>query len=80
MEDTEKYDVEISQNKECHFITLFNVNSSHSGKYSCMAVNAKYEIWHEFVLNVETSKCTFSFSLFVQFSCRKFQSVLKILY
>ena len=36
IEDTEKYDVEISQNKECHFITLFNVNSSHSGKYSCI--------------------------------------------
>ena len=59
IEDTEKYDVEISQNKECHFITLFNVNTSDSGKYSCMAVNAKHEIWHEFELNVEHGKCTF---------------------
>ena len=56
MEDTEQYDVEISQSKECHFITLFNVNTSHSGTYSCMAVNAKQEIWHEFVLNVDSSK------------------------
>ena len=56
LEDTEKYDIEISQKKECHFITLFNVNASHSGKYSCMAVNAKQEIWHEFMLNVKNGK------------------------
>ena len=59
IEDTEQYDVEISQSKECHFITLFNVNTSHSGKYSCMAVNAKQEIWHEFALNVDSSKSFF---------------------
>ena len=60
LEDTEQFDIEISQRKECHFITLFNVNSSHSGKYSCMAVNEKHEIWHEFMLNVKNSKYIFS--------------------
>ena len=62
LEDKEKFDIEISQRKECHFITLFNVNASHSGKYSCMAVNAKQEIWHEFMLNVKNGTIIFHLS------------------
>ena len=56
IEDLEQYDVEMSQNKDCHFLTLFNLSTSDAGKYSCMAVNAQHEIWHEFVLEVANGK------------------------